>query len=365
MRVGILGGGQLGRMLGQAGIPLGIETTFLEASREACARAVGALVVATYDDPSALAGLAAGADVVTWEFENVPVESARWLQKRVHVRPPPEALDRAQDRLTEKRLFAELGIPTTRFRPVDDSASLHAAVAELGLPSVLKTRRSGYDGKGQAVLVPGSDVDAAFTELGARPSILEASVSFQRELSIIGVRDRLGRIAFWPVVETHHETGMLRWCLAPAPDAADVQARAERICQAVLERLDYIGVLAVELFQTQDSLLANEMAPRVHNSGHWTIEGALTSQFENHLRAVIGWPLGEPTLLAHAATVNLIGVLPPAEALLAVPGARVHLYGKAPRPMRKLGHVTVLGRDAAERDARLEAVRAVIADAGG
>lgn len=358
MRVGIIGGGQLGRMLGQAGLPLGIRCTFLEPEEQPSARVVGDQLRAAYDDRAALEELARRSDVVTYEFENVPVDAARFLADRVSVFPPPAALDVAQDRFVEKSFFRDHGIDTAPFLPVASSEDLARAIDALGLPAILKTRRLGYDGKGQQYLVHEEQADPAWVALGRRPCILERVVPFDRELSVLSVRGRDGAVAAWPLVENRHAGGILRWSLAPAPGVSPaLQARAEEMARRVLEALGYVGVLAVELFQIGDRLLANEMAPRVHNSGHWTPEGAHTSQFENHLRAVCGWPLGETVTPLPSAMVNLLGRIPPMERLLAVPGATVHLYGKVPRPGRKLGHVTIRGTDEAQVRARLERVR--------
>jgi 5-(carboxyamino)imidazole ribonucleotide synthase len=256
------------------------------------------------------------------------------------VYPPPAALEAAQDRLVEKRFFRGLGVPTPPFEPVESLDRLLRAVEKVGLPAVLKTRRLGYDGKGQRVLRRADDLLPAWEALGGVPLILEGFVPYERELSVIAARSRRGEIRVYPLAENHHGEGILRISIAPAPGLEPTLARrAEEYAAAALERLDYVGVLAIELFQAGGRLLVNEMAPRVHNSGHWTIEGAATSQFENHLRAVSGFPLGETNVLGHAAMVNLIGTLPAIDSLLAVPGARVHLYGKAPAPGRKLGHI--------------------------
>ena len=304
-------------MLGLAGIPLGLSFRFLDPAPDAPAGAVGELFVGAYDDVDLLARLADGADVVTYEFENVPVEAAR----RVGAVPGPAALEAAQDRLAEKRLFRRLGIPTAR---IDDEVET--------FPALLKTRRLGYDGKGQHLVDerPAPNPD----------HVLEELVAFDRELSLIAVRAPDGETRFYPLVDNVHEDGILRSSRAPAVDAP--QTLAEDYAGRVLEELDYVGVLALELFEADGDLLANELAPRVHNTGHWTIEGAVTSQFENHLRAVLGLPLGPTDLRGEAAMVNLIGTPPPPEAVLAIPGAHLHLYGKEPRPGRKLGHVTLL-----------------------
>ncbi|MCC6175449.1 MAG: 5-(carboxyamino)imidazole ribonucleotide synthase [Chloroflexi bacterium] len=354
MIVGVLGGGQLGRMLALAGYPLGLRFRFLDPSPESPAGQFADLHVARYDDQAALARFADGLDVVTYEFENVPVATTRFLAGRVPVLPPPAALEVAQDRLREKTLFARLGIPTATYVPVDSLDQLADAVARIGLPAVLKTRRLGYDGKGQLVLHTPADVEGAWTALGGIPLILEGFVPFERELSILAARDPAGAVACYPLVANQHRAGILRLSLAPAEAVtSELQARAEGHARAVLEALDYVGVLAVELFQVGDSLLANEMAPRVHNSGHWTIEGAETSQFEQHLRAILGLPLGSTQLRGWSAMANLLGVEPPLGALLAQPGLHPHRYGKAPRPGRKLGHVTLVRESPALRDASL------------
>ena len=342
MTIGILGGGQLGYMLALAGYPLGLHFRFLDPSPEAPVGRIAQRVTADYSDESALEKFAGGLELITYEFENVPVEAARFLAQRVPVYPPPAALEAAQDRLAEKSLFRKLGIATTEFAPVSNAADLDAAVKSLGLPAVLKTCRMGYDGKGQWTLRTAEDVARAKSELPPVSLIFERFVSFTRELSVLAVRSRNGETAIYPLVENHHRGGILRLSLAPAPhlDPA-IQRAAERAAQRVLESLNYAGVLAIEFFERQGELLANEMAPRVHNSGHWTIEGAVTSQFENHLRAVLGLPLGSAGPAGHCAMLNLIGDLPESTEVLAVPDAHLHLYGKSPRPGRKLGHVTL------------------------
>jgi 5-(carboxyamino)imidazole ribonucleotide synthase len=298
-------------------------------------------VVGAYDDPEALGRLAAGADVVTYEFENVPADAARRLEQLAPVFPPPRSLEVAQDRLKEKELFAEVGLAAAPFAAVDSEEEVLRALEVTGLPAVLKTRRLGYDGKGQAPIREPGEVPAAWATLGGVPSIVEAFVHYERELSIVAVRGGDGATAFYPLVENVHRDGILRLSRAPASVGAEMQLEAQHRATRVLERLGHVGVLAIELFETEAGLLGNEIAPRVHNSGHWTIEGAETSQFENHLRAVAGLPLGPTTPIGHTAMVNLIGAVPDAAAVLAIPGAHLHLYGKEPRPGRKLGHVTV------------------------
>ena len=354
MKVGVLGGGQLGQMLALAGIPLGMRFRFLDPSADAPAAAAGELVVGEYGDPSALERFADGLDLVTYEFENVPLDAVEMLRDHAPVYPPARALSEGRDRLHEKRCFARLGIPTAPFAEVEDLAGLEAAVERVGLPAILKTRRLGYDGRGQYRLRQASDIAAAWESVGGVPSILEGFVEFERELSILSVRGLRGDIVHYPLVENHHHEGILRLSLAPAPSVPDeLTAVAERLARAVLEELDYVGLLAIELFQRGGELIVNEMAPRVHNSGHWTIEGAETSQFENHLRAIAGMPLGPARALGFSAMVNLVGkAIPPATAL-AIPGAHLHLYGKADRARRKVGHVTVCGATAAEVEERV------------
>jgi 5-(carboxyamino)imidazole ribonucleotide synthase len=328
--VACIGGGQLGRMLGLAGLPLGMSFRFLDPAADACAAEVGELLVGAYDDPELLARLADGADAVTFEFENVPVAAAAG----VGTVPGPRALEEGQDRLREKELFRGLGIPTARF----------GTLADTGLPALVKTRRLGYDGKGQRRIDEPGPL--------APDEVAEELVAFDRELSLVAVRGRDGDTRFWPLAENVHRRGILSVSHAPAQGAP--QAQAEEIATALLDELDYVGVLAIELFDVGGRLLVNEFAPRVHNTGHWTIDGAGTSQFENHLRAILGLPLGETAARGASVMVNLVGGVPPLDDLLALPGAHVHLYGKEPRAGRKVGHVTLV-------DAPPEAVQSAIA----
>ena len=349
--VGIVGGGQLGMMLAEAATGLGIECVTLDPAPDSAASRVAPAIVGAYDDETALTELAATADVVTYEFENVPVASARFLAERVEVFPPAESLEFAQDRVLEKTLFEEVGLAVAPFSPVSSRDELAEALEMIGVPSVLKTRRLGYDGKGQVRLASVEEADEAWREVGELPSILESLVPFERELSILGVRARDGRAAFYPLVENIHREGILRVSIAPAPEVtAELQAKAERHALAVMERLGHVGVLAIELFHVGGGLFGNEMAPRVHNSGHWTIEGAATSQFENHLRAICGLELGSTSPTAYSGMVNLIGSAPPDGAFEPGAGVHAHLYGKASRPGRKIGHVTITGGDAITRD---------------
>jgi 5-(carboxyamino)imidazole ribonucleotide synthase len=329
LTVGILGGGQLGRMLALAGTPLDVRFVVVEPAADPPAGVAADVLRAAYDDPSALAALARRCDVVTVELEHVPVEALRWLAERVLVRPPPEAVAITQDRQREKEALNAAGIPTAGW-----SASLRPFPAG----TVVKRRFGGFDGRGQVVLAPGQTVEGVLDG----DCISEEVVAFQRELSIVAARAVDGTMACYPVVENRHADGILRTTVAPAPGAdASLQVAAEAIAGTVAEALDYVGVLAVELFEVDGRLVANEIAPRVHNSGHWTIEGAETSQFEQHVRAICGWPLGSPRTPQAVAMVNIIGTLPDREAVLALPGAHLHVYGKASRPNRKLGHVTV------------------------
>ncbi|HZX69549.1 MAG TPA: 5-(carboxyamino)imidazole ribonucleotide synthase, partial [Rhodanobacter sp.] len=337
--MGVLGGGQLARMLALAAAPLGVKTIVVDAAADACAGQVAPLVVADWTDYAVLEAFAAQVDVVTFDFENVPAETARWLTERVAVCPAPRALAVAQDRLAEKTLFRECGLSTPDFMTVDTRDQLDQALAAVGAPAILKTRRFGYDGKGQFRLRELADADAAWAALGAQASrhglILEAFVPFERELSVLAVRGRDGDFRTWPLTRNWHVDGVLSMSLAPAPQLGELQQRATGLARTLAERLDYIGVFALELFVRDGELLGNEMAPRVHNSGHWTIEGAHTSQFENHLRAVLGLPLGDTGVRGAAAMFNWIGELPEAGPVLRAVDAHWHDYGKQARPGRK------------------------------
>lgn len=349
-------------MLALAGYPLGLSFRFLEPKAEAPVNPLGEVIRADYDDRDALARFADGLDVVTYEFENVPVEAARFLQESVPVYPPPAALEMAQDRLVEKESFRELGIGTAPYRPVDSPEDLADALEELGTPAVLKTRRWGYDGKGQELIREPDQAGSAWETLGHRGSlILEGFVEFSRELSVLAARGRDGDARFYPLVQNEHRQGILRLSRAPAPEVSDaLQGRAEDYARRVLDRLEYVGVVAIELFQVEGELLANEMAPRVHNSGHWTIDGATCSQFENHLRAVCGLPLGPPRCLGHAAMLNLLGDVPASADILRIDGAHLHLYDKSPRPGRKVGHVNVQAADAGGARSILDRLEPVV-----
>jgi len=352
MLIGVLGGGQLGRMLALAGVPLGLRFRFLDPSPVAPASHIGEHIIGDFDDAPSLDRFARGLDVVTYEFENVPVEAPRRLAAKVPVYPPLAALETGQDRLLEKQSFRACGMDVHDFAPASSAAELAQAVEKLGLPLVAKTRRMGYDGKGQMVLRTPEQASACWAALGGVPLLVERFVAFERELSIVACRGRDGAFASYPLVENTHREGILRTTRAPARGVSpDLQAKAERHARAVMESLGYVGVLAIELFEQNGRLLTNEMAPRVHNTGHWTIEGAATSQFENHCRAVAGLPLGDCRALGPSMMINLIGALPKPEDVLRHAGAHLHLYGKEPRPGRKVGHITVTGADVHTVDA--------------
>jgi 5-(carboxyamino)imidazole ribonucleotide synthase len=349
MRIGIIGAGQLGRMMALAGIPLGLEFAMYDRSRDVPGAAVADIVTGRFDDTARLARFARGVDVVTFDWENVPVASARAIARVRPVWPPPRALEVAQDRLSEKRIFERHGIPLAPYAAVDSVADLARAVAALGAPGILKTRRLGYDGKGQVRIRRARDAGDAYARLAGQPLIYERLVNFSREVSLVAARDRAGAVVYYPLAENVHVDGILAVTRAPWPDAR-LQRLAERNHRRLLQALGYVGVLCVEYFVECGRLVANEMAPRVHNSGHWTIEGAETSQFENHVRAVAGLPLGSAAPRGHATMVNVIGRKPRARDLLALPGMHWHDYGKAERPGRKLGHVTFVTRRRALRD---------------
>lgn len=344
MKIGVLGAGQLGRMLALAGYPLGLEFKFFDSVTDAPAGQIAELKVGQYDDEKALLEFSKGLDVITYEFENVPVEAVKILEKHVSVYPPAKALEFSQDRLTEKTLFRDLKIPVPDFYEVSTLEALQTALAKMNHTGVLKTRRMGYDGKGQVVIRSETDVEEAWQTLQGQALILESFISFEREVSVISVRSKTGEITFYPLVENHHKDGILRKSIAPAPNlTSELQSQAETYAKCVLEELEYVGVLAIEFFVKEGQLIANEMAPRVHNSGHWTIEGAVTSQFENHIRAVAGLPLGRAVARGFSIMLNLIGVQPDFIEVLQVENAHLHWYGKSVRLGRKVGHITVTG----------------------
>ncbi len=362
MTLGILGGGQLGRMLALAAANLGVRVRCYDEAADACAGHVCDLHVGSFDDAARLDTFAAGCDCITYEFENVPVSAAQRLAARISVYPPPGALAASQDRLAEKTLFVQLGIDTPAFAPVNSPPDIRAALDHVGLPAVIKARRGGYDGKGQAVVRTLAEATHAAQALGCGrvPLIAEAFVAFTSEVSALLVRGRTGEESMYALCQNRHSGGILRETVALTDAPTPLVEQATRTAAALARRLEYVGVLAVEFFELDGRLLANEMAPRVHNSGHWTMDGAATCQFENHVRAVLGLPLGPTTVNAHAGMLNLIGDHPPLEALLALPGAHVHLYGKDPRPGRKLGHVNLLAPDPATLARHLARARQLI-----
>ena len=341
-----MGAGQLGQMLALAGRRLGLEFRFLSPDNDSVAGKFAELIVADYENEAALAHFVEGLDLATYEFESIPAASVRFVAERVPTFPSPQALETAQDRANEKACFERLKIPTAAFGVVQSMREVRETLERTGVPAVLKSRRLGYDGKGQAVIRSREDIGSAWVKVAGAPSIVESFVKFTRELSIIAVRSRSGEMGFYPLVENHHSEGILRFSLAPAPNvAAEIQASAEDYAMRVLNELEYVGVLAIEFFETPEGLVANEMAPRVHNTGHWTIEGADTSQFENHLRAIVGLPLGSTEMGGAAGMVNVIGNEPDIARLRELSDVHVHMYGKAPKPRRKLGHITVTADD--------------------
>lgn len=356
--IGILGAGQLGRMLALAGYPLGHRFRFLDPASDSPAGLLADHLASDYSEISALEQFANGLDVITYEFENVPVEAARHLEKFVPVYPPPIALEKAQDRFVEKSFFQELGIPTPKF----SNGLGNGQTDGIGFPAVLKTRRMGYDGKGQSIVHSQAEVESGLSKRTADESdffILEEFVSFDRELSIIAVRNKSGETKFYPLIENHHREGILRLSLVTGNVPEDLQRQAEEYATKVMSALNYVGVLTIEFFEKDGRLLANEMAPRVHNSGHWTIEGAVTSQFENQVRAVTDAPLGSTSPLGACAMVNLVGTLPDETSILKIEGAHLHLYDKTPRPRRKLGHITLVEKDVETLNKKLDMIRTV------
>ena len=346
MKVGVLGAGQLGRMLALAGYPLGLEFVFYDRDLGACAGSVGKLLVGEFDDRQKLTAFAEQVDVVTVEFENIPLAALEHVAQLVPVYPSPDAIKMAQDRLVEKQFFRSLGIPTPDFYEVDNVVAL-AEVAAIHKDSlILKSRRFGYDGKGQLKLEPSQDVAKAWAELGGVPLIAEQRIQFNREVSIIAARNRNGDTCFYPLTENLHQHGILKRSKVSLHDS--LQTLAEDYASRVLDKLGYVGVMAFEFFDCDGELVANEFAPRVHNSGHWTIEGTTTSQFENHLRAILNWPLGDTSARAECIMFNIIGNVPDTDLILKVPDAHLHFYGKTPKPGRKLGHVTL--RESAQQN---------------
>lgn len=339
MKVGILGGGQLARMIALAGYPLGLDFIILDPSEDAGATGLGEHLHGQYDDQCLLSELAEKADIVTYEFENVPADVAKYLAEHTCVFPAPNALAVAQDRLDEKNFFHQLNIPTADFAAVKNLQDLQQAMENIAYPAILKSRRMGYDGKGQVVIKSAGQLSEAWESMQGVASIIEGFVPFQREVSIIAARRVNGDVVFYPLSENMHEKGILRFSECCIDDS--LQQQAEDYVVRLLNTLDYVGIVTLELFDLDGKLLANEFAPRVHNSGHWTIEGAETSQFENHLRAILGLPLGSTQARGFTGMVNFIGGQPSTENVLAIPNAHYHHYAKSPRKGRKVAHATV------------------------
>lgn len=340
-KIGILGGGQLARMLALSGYPLGFEFVFFDPTADACAGQVGELMCAEYHNELALEEFCQKVDIVTLDFENVPVETLRFVQKKKPVFPSPEVLEIAQDRLLEKQFCHSYGIPTTDFETINSLSELKFAAKKFDYDAILKTRRMGYDGKGQFRISQVSDINQIPDNLFEQDLILEKRVAFDREVSVIVARSGLGDIKTWPLCENKHKDGILTTTIVPAKHSPLDELTAEYAKQLAIA-LNYVGVLVIEFFQTEDAVYVNEMAPRVHNSGHWSIEGAHTSQFENHLRAGLNLPLGSTGMDGMAAMLNWIGAFP--ESVLSISEEKLywHIYGKEPRAGRKIGHSTLL-----------------------
>jgi 5-(carboxyamino)imidazole ribonucleotide synthase len=364
MTVGIVGAGQLGRMLALAGYPLGLDFLFLDPAADAPAGRVAPVLHGAFTEVRLLAELSQRSEVLTFDWENISVEALRALKGDTRIAPPIPALATAQDRVSEKKLFERLKIPTTRWLAVGSRAQLTRAMREIGFPAVIKTRRLGYDGKGQAVVRTPEHAEQAWEQLGAAPLLYEELIPFDCEVSIIGARSRRGEVAVYPLNGNVHSEGILRLTRAPFGPS-----RWQRLAAGYLERVlthfRYTGILTIEFFVRGGKLIANEMAPRVHNSGHWTIEGAVTSQFENHLRAILDLPLGSTRPRGFSAMLNLIGAMPARESLLAQGDLHLHDYGKQPRPGRKLGHCTLVEGSAAARDRRARRLLARLAPGVG
>lgn len=353
MRIGIIGAGQLGQMLGFAARDLDVEVRFIDPSEHPPAAQCGKVIQSAFDDPAALVALADTCDVITYEFENVPVTALQHIEGIAPVYPPAAALKHSQDRLDEKKLFAKLKIPLPGYHTIDTREDMEKAAGKLKLPMVIKTRQFGYDGKGQFVVRKEEDLNDAWDELGGQALIAEQWVPFDYEVSCIGVRSISGEVAIYPLAQNVHADGILRTSRSPV-EAPELTEKASDYVHRLLDHLDYVGVIALELFVTGEELLANEFAPRVHNSGHWSIEGSETSQFENHIRAILNLPLGSTASIGFAGMVNLIGEI--SEATRALDIGELHDYGKAARAGRKLGHITVIADSAEQREALVEEI---------
>jgi 5-(carboxyamino)imidazole ribonucleotide synthase len=346
-------------MLALAGYPLGLRCLFLDRAADTPGAQVAPTLIGDLEDPKLLAELAAGSDVVTFDWENISGRALEPLERVTAIRPPRPALEVAQDRITEKALFSRLKIPVAEHAAIETKQELTAAIRKIGLPGVLKTRRLGYDGKGQFVLKDLSHIDAAWDAVGGAGLIYEKFQAFSRELSIVGARSASGKTVFYPLSANVHGGGILRYSVAPFANA-QLERSARLYLKRVMQALTYVGVLAIEFFVVHGRLVANEMAPRVHNSGHWTIEGCVASQFENHMRAICDLPLGSTRALGHTAMINFLGKMPDRDRLMAIEGLAFHDYGKQARPGRKLGHCTILKPKAGERNVALARALKVI-----
>jgi 5-(carboxyamino)imidazole ribonucleotide synthase len=364
MTVGVVGAGQLGRMLALAGYPLGLDFLFLDPAKDAPAGQLAPVLTGAFTEARLLDELAARSEVLTFDWENISVDALRALDGNTRIAPPIPALATAQDRVSEKKLFERLGIPTTRWMAVSTRAQLARALRDIGLPGIIKTRRLGYDGKGQAVIRTQEDAQTAWEQLGSAPLLYEELIPFDCEVSIIGARSPRGEVVIYPLNGNVHSEGILRLTRAPYGPPRWQKLAAGHL-DKVLKHFRYAGILTIEFFVRGGKLLANEMAPRVHNSGHWTIEGAATSQFENHLRAILDLPLGSTRALGYSAMLNLIGTMPPRPSLLAESGLHYHDYGKQPRPGRKLGHCTLVEPTVTARDRRARRLLAQLAPGVG
>ncbi len=338
MKIGILGGGQLSQLLALAGIPLGLEFYFYTHAANCSAQGLGTLCLGDYQNFAALSAFAEKVDLITYENENIPVEVLTFLAGKKPVFPDKMALTHSQDRLLEKKLFQTLGIPSNQFMPVDHLEDLHKAIQTLGYPLVLKKRSEGYDGKGQVIISEKTDLTPLHTSL--KSTLAEEFIPFEREVSLIAARNSSGDCVYYDLSENQHKNGILRHTRNRPNDPLFIEAK--KILKKLLEHLQYVGVLTIEFFVKDQQLIANEIAPRVHNSGHWTIEGAATSQFENHLRSILNWPLGLTQSLGNANLYNILSEMPAISSLLAIPGLHIYDYRKSPRPNRKLGHVTLV-----------------------
>ncbi len=341
MKIGIIGGGQLAQMLAWSAVPLGIKTLVLDPNPDCPASLAAEIIVGDYDDLNALQALAKRVDVITYEFENVPTAALKQIKSK-KIFPSLEILEVAQERLAEKQCFVDLKIPTTEFYAVNSEEDLIQAAKKFGYPFVVKTRRMGYDGKGQAIIRAENEVKVVFQQLGGQPLMAENWVEFQMEVSQIAVRDQAGKIYYYPLTLNVHRDGILRQSHAPYDSSLKIAQLAVNYTKKLMEKFNYVGVMAIEFFVHQGGLIANEMAPRVHNSGHWTIEGAVTSQFQNHMRAIAGLPLGCTDDIQQTVMINLIGNHPPINELMQFPDVYCHFYGKTPAKGRKLGHLTLV-----------------------